>query len=179
MRWKISMIVLVAGACAQLALVRWNTRRGDLGLWRMRANISKVDTTRPMPPLQHKVDDYISHALGEGTNDLKNVLAYEKKLLAMGRLCQKDFPLSPHSEAKAYDRFWKALSDAAPGAHLFLQGTPGPTIYMTTNVHVIAAVEDMPKVEKLVAQFNSSDPAQVAQQAAPGNSRRSGDLRDF
>jgi hypothetical protein len=163
------VIILPSVICALIALLLPSPRAGDLRLWRMRANIRKTDSTRPMPSLKRRLDDYLSLALGEGTNALENVLDYKDKLLAMGRLCQKDFAMAVPSNPEAYAKFWNELADAAPGAHISQQGTQGLKFFITTNLHLIAAVEDMPKAEKLVAQFNSKAREEGAPLSAPGD----------
>jgi hypothetical protein len=164
MRWRLwVLVILLLSACGAVVLL-WQPRAGNLELWRMRVNIRKADPTRPISGVQRKVEGFIGQALGEGTNGLRNALSYEKQLLAAGRLSTGDFPLALRTEPQAYQSLWKELSDAAPGAHFSPQGTAGPTFYVVTNLHVVAAVEDLPRLAKVIAVFNS-----VAQ---PGNAQK-------
>jgi len=135
----------------------------------MRANIRKLDNNRPETFLERKVDHGVALALGEGANPRKNIFDSEKKLLAMGRLSQRDFAIAACSDPTAYERFWKDLANAAPGAHFSPRGKPGPTYYLFTSLHAIATIEDMPKVEKVITEFNSREQQNEAQPAASGD----------
>jgi hypothetical protein len=157
MRWRICVVIILPLAiCALIALLLPSPRTGNFRLWRMRVNVRKGDSTRPMPRLERMLDGYLSRALGESTNTMQNIMDYEKQLLATGRLCQRDFPLLASSDPKAYKKLWDGVCGAtALDAHLLPQGKQGLTGIIWTNLQLIAVAEDMPKVEKLVAQFNS------------------------
>jgi hypothetical protein len=166
-KWIPVIAAAVIGAAITLFLfpVLWEAQAGDHSLWRMRANIRKADTARPESPVRVMVDNYVGRALGEGPNGLENALRYEKELLALGRLSSRDFPLAIPADPAAYQSLWKELGDVAPGAHFSPQGIPGSI----TNLHAVAAVEDMPGLEKAVASFNSNGHQRNAQPAAPGD----------
>lgn len=156
MRRRVLILVVVAGSiCAVTVMLLSGPRVGSYRLWRLRANLRMSDTTVPQSKLESKVGHYVSLVLGEGTNVGKNVSDSRAALLKMGRFCQRDFELAEHSDPVAYQGFWDELSRAVPGASVSQRGKPGPRFYVVTNIHVIAAVEDMPKLEKVVAQFNS------------------------
>jgi hypothetical protein len=164
MRWRTSVcVILLVGIFPLLFFSFSNWRAGDFRLWRMRANIRKLDKSRPETFLERRVDYGVALALGEGTNPWKNISDSEKKLLALGRLSQRDFALAACSDPTAYVRFWKDLANAAPGAHFSPRGEPGPSCYLFTSLHVVAAVEDMPKLERAIAEFNSTEQQNEAQ----------------
>jgi hypothetical protein len=96
MRWRISVLVILLVGLLPLVLLslsKWSA--GDFELWRMRENKTKLHNGRPETFLERKVDHVIAVALGEGANPQKNISDAEKKLLAIGRLSQRDSH-SPH-----------------------------------------------------------------------------------
>jgi hypothetical protein len=167
MRWRTSVLVIVlVGILPPAFFSVLNWRAGDLRLWRMRANMRKLENGRPETFIERKVDRAVAFALGEGASSWKNISDSEKKLLSIGRLSERDFVLFACSDQTAYDRLWKDLAKAAPGAHFSPLGKPGPSFYVFTSLHAIAAVEDLPKLEKVIANFNSIGRSNEAQPAA-------------
>jgi len=162
-------VVLLVGIFPLVFFSFSDWRAGDLRLWRMRANIRKLDNSRPETFLERKLGHGVGLALSEGANPWKNISDSETKLLAIGRFSQRDFALAACSDPTAYERFWKELANAAPGAHFSPRGRPGPNLFLFTSLHAIAAVEDMPKVEEVIAEFNSREQQNEAQPAASGD----------
>ena len=169
MRWRTSVVILFVGILPLVLSSVSNWRAGDFRLWRMRANVRKLENRRPETSLERKIDRVVALALDEAGDPWKNISESEKKLLAIGRLSQRDFPLAACADQADYEKFWKDLANAAPGAHFSPRGNPGPSFYLFTSLHAIAAVEDMPKLEKLIAEFNSRQQQEEAQPATSGD----------
>ena len=153
-RSKVAVPLVIVGALCAIGLFSLAPRlRENFHLWRLRANYQRF--TGSQSPFDKKVDRVFSWLTLESPDALKDMSQHRTALVQSGRLCQKEFALRVHADVSSYKPFWEKLAQAAPGAHESIRST-GPPLWIVTNVQITAYAEDMPKVDRIIAEFNAA-----------------------